>query len=131
VGAVISIALWHLILPCGHGYKMKPPLQKPARNQGMILLCVTAMAVAGCPLLCILLNLLPSDQSKWYVAAAVLPFVFLILLTFADLRRQQTRSTEGRCTNCGYDLRATPDRCPECGRAAKATTTRDPAGKGG
>ena len=29
--------------------------------------------------------------------------------------RVRNRARDGRCPQCGYDLRATPERCPECG----------------
>jgi hypothetical protein len=37
----------------------------------------------------------------------------------AKSEAQQSRTENGLCTTCGYDLRATPDRCPECGVAPK------------
>jgi hypothetical protein len=47
--------------------------------------------------------------SAWLLVAALalVPLVWIV--------RRFERTTSGRCTTCGYDLRATPDRCPECG----------------
>jgi hypothetical protein len=36
-----------------------------------------------------------------------------LLLSKSEIRLIRVR--EGRCRDCGYDLRATPTRCPECG----------------
>ena len=51
------------------------------------------------------------------VLAAALPTAWLIGRQVESSRRWKV---EGRCRNCGYDLRATPGRCPECGTAAAA-----------
>ena len=53
----------------------------------------------------------------------VVPQWLLVLLTLTPpafrlgvtQRRRRNRLRQGRCLQCGYDLRATPDRCPECG----------------
>ena len=58
----------------------------------------------------------------------VIPYWFLVAccITIAAFsarswRRRRRTLFEGRCRQCGYDLRATPNRCPECGTPSPAT----------
>lgn len=59
-------------------------------------------------------------------------FVWILLLTVPGLfwvtaslrgRRQRRLEADGKCVNCGYDLRETTTRCPECGREGKGDIT--------
>jgi hypothetical protein len=81
-------------------------------------------------------------QSQWgvlgfaYAAAdfpnasfrlVAIPYPVVVLATAAGplwwgwrVRRARTRSREGRCAKCGYDLRESQERCPECGSPAVA-----------
>jgi hypothetical protein len=52
----------------------------------------------------------------------VIPFIPLPVLWMQRRRRRARWQREGRCLECGYDLRATRDRCPECGNAVQETT---------
>jgi hypothetical protein len=47
----------------------------------------------------------------WLILTGVLP-----LRSFAQLVIRRWRRRNGRCENCGYDVRVTPERCPECGK---------------
>lgn len=46
----------------------------------------------------------------------VLPLALVMAIVYWCNRPMRERwRREGRCLQCGYDLRASPDRCPECG----------------
>jgi hypothetical protein len=54
-----------------------------------------------------------------FVIAPVWPSVLLLLMLpgvwTVRWYRRHCRFADGRCVECGYDLRVTPGRCPECG----------------
>jgi hypothetical protein len=56
------------------------------------------------------------------VAVPLLALSILAVRRATSTRRIRLRLRQGRCENCGYDLRATIGRCPECGRTPDAKT---------
>ena len=61
------------------------------------------------------LSELPAWASWIMGLAPVTMAVLLSIGVWNGLQRRTDRSLEGRCQECGYDLRASKDRCPECG----------------
>ena len=59
----------------------------------------------------------------WMIAlvAAVMPARWMV--NWRRVRIRQSRIEQGRCGECGYDLRATLEKCPECGSVKEAAST--------
>ncbi len=55
-----------------------------------------------------------ANYGMWYVLAwaGIAPTAWWLNQRYNPKHR---RRREGRCPNCGYDMRASPARCPECG----------------
>ena len=62
-------------------------------------------------------------QRAWWVSHWVICAATIWLPLWCSVsqwkRKHKQRLKEGRCVNCGYDLRGTPNRCPECGMVPK------------
>jgi hypothetical protein len=67
--------------------------------------------------------LLKSGEPGWrlyklLIASSGALFAAGLLAAWRRRQQRSRRVREGRCLQCGYDLRATPGRCPECGTPA-------------
>jgi len=80
----------------------------------------------------------PSTRGAVDYEVFLIPLWFLQLLASIPLmlfllgrRARYRRRMQGRCTECGYDMRATPDHCPECGCCKHGGGKGDTEEKGG
>jgi hypothetical protein len=60
------------------------------------------------------------------VWAPALAFTALPIFRLGRRWRRRRFRVQGRCPECGYDLRGMPDRCPECGTEAKPQAKPQP-----
>ena len=61
----------------------------------------------------------PEENRNTYRTTGEIAFILYVVWVGVRDRRQSKRirwAMEGKCPDCGYDLRATRQMCPECGR---------------
>ena len=63
-----------------------------------------------------LMNAPPWIYAGWFFSALIVGGI-LVAIHEEEERERVSRIKQGRCLDCGYDLRASPQRCPECGLA--------------